>query len=265
MDKKGIPELYNEATQFLTRDKENFYDWIQTKNTTFVQGQICESIVWYEEKDRWILVEELYNPTDEGNTTWLAKPVRGNSLPPPRGSVIKYFNLEREEHLLAVNSKKRPVLLLKDYNNDWINIPGTSSTRKNWLCLPIFSYKDDRHTQEYVLDDQSLKSKSRFYMPISHNKNPGMTKESCVRIDALQMIQEESLSPIKQLCQTSEPKMQREFKVSNFGMTIIIKHMLQNLNLIVDKNYNDEYYELFQEYCCEAVQQVGTANNKEKM
>lgn len=253
MDKKGLSDLYHDATQFLTDNKESFYTWILDNNTKLYQGQICESLVWYEEKDRWYLVEDGFNPFDEANTSWLAKPVRGDSLPQPRQTVLKHFNLEKEEHLLAINCKKRPVLLLQEYNNDWVNVPGQKSTRKTWLCLPIFSYKDDRHNQSYVLDDEAFKTRSRFYMPLSCNTCPGMTKESCIRIDALQVIQEESLSPIKMLCNIPSVNMSKRFRVSDFGLTMIIKHLLLHLNLTLNKSYKDEYYDLFVEYCSEII------------
>ena len=253
MDKKGIPELYNDAALFLTDDKENFYCWLLENTNEFCQGQICESLVWYEDKDRWYLVEDYYDAFNEVDTTWLAKPVRGNSLPLPREKVLKYFNLEKEEHLLAVNCKRRPVLLLQKYENDWINIPGQKTVKKTWLCLPIFSYKDDRHNQSYVLDDEALKSRSRFYMPLACNSCPGMTKESCIRMDALQVIQEESLFPIKMFCSDPKINMNKQFRVSDIGLSIIIKHLLLRLNLTLDNNYKDEYYDLFVEYCSEII------------
>ena len=76
--------LYDNASLFITHEKSRFYEWIFDTSDSFLQGQICASIVWYEEKDRWFLVEDFFGPPDEPNTTWLAKPVRGNFLPEPR-------------------------------------------------------------------------------------------------------------------------------------------------------------------------------------
>ena len=257
MDRKGIPELYNAASKFIDENQKPFYEWISDNSKDFVQGQICESIVWYEEKDRWYLVEEFPNPENEPYTSWLAKPLRGDRLPNPRNAVIHYFNLEQDEFFLAVNSKRRPVLLLQAYDNDWLNRPGEHISKKTWLCLPIFTYKDDKHNQQYVLNDQSLGTQSRFYMPMYNGSSiPGMTKEGCIRIEALQMIQEQSIAPVKLMCTVYEPKMRRKFKVSDFGLSIIIKHLLLNLHLSIGTDYNDAYYEYFKEYCTDAIKEA---------
>ena len=257
--KKGLEDLYDEASLFLTNKAERFYAWRLDPEKTFCEGQICKSVVWYEGKKRWYLVEDYFDPTDEPATTWLAKPVRGDRLPPPRNKVIKYFGLEQDEFLVAVNSKIRPVVLLQRFESDWWNHPGQVGGQPCWLCAPIFTYKEDRHTQRLVLNDQKLSVPFRLYMPTFHSSFPGTDAEGCARFEALQMISESSLQPVTHQCATAEPRMSRRFKLSGFGLSMLRIHLSKCLGLPLlpdESSQSYEQYSWFVEYCEDIVNNV---------
>lgn len=255
--KKGLEELYDEAALFLTDNAERFYDWRIDPDKTFSEGQICQSVVWYESKKRWCLVEDFYDPSDEPATSWLAKPIVGEHLPAPRNKVIKYFDLERDEFLVAVNSKIRPVVLLQRFESDWWNHPGQSGGHPCWLCVPIFTYKEDRHTQRLVLNDQKLSVPFRFYIPAYYSSFPGTDAEGCARFEALQMISESSLQAVTRHCTTVEPKMSRRFKLSRFGLSMLRVHLSKCLGLpppAEEEPY--KHFPWFVEYCEDVVNDV---------
>ncbi len=193
---------------------------------------MCNAPVWYERKKRWYLTEEHYYPTREEESTWRANIYSGKSKVErePQHIVAKYFELEKGENLFASPGKYRPVILIRKYQNDWLNPANTSEHIATWLCLPLFSYKD-RHNQPFVLNDMAFKSPERVYIPPSYKDKPGGIIESSAQFLSIQMIKEEYLEPLTSMSGIRPPKMQRPFRVSNFALKIIMFHFLKHFNL----------------------------------
>ncbi|MCP4133398.1 MAG: hypothetical protein GY754_20690 [bacterium] len=249
---KGCIQAYDSVCAEFQSDW-SFFEWILdwNDNCDFQIGQICWAAVWYEKKSRWYFIENFYNATDEKESTWKARKYTGNkSLEKKPGSFVqKYFDLELNENLLATHNKIRPVILLKKITSDWLNPNNEKQFVESWLCLPLFSYKN-RHNQNYVLKDQKLLSINNFYIPPAYSNMPGIKEESAALFNTIQQINVTYLEPEKTLCDIK--KMNRPFKISAFGMKIIMFHYMKSYNffdLILDskaKKTKDQY-EMFKE------------------
>ena len=229
---KGIPDLYDRICKMFNPEF-SFYEWIfQPEQDELQIGQLCNAPVWYEKSKRWYLIEDNYDPIKEEDSTWKAIIYSGKtkSEREPQSVVAKYFELEKGENLFAAPGKYRPVILIRNYCNDWLNPSNQREHIDTWLCLPIFSYKE-RHNQDYVINDQSFSNPDRIYIPPSYGQSPGMVNESVIQLQSIQMLRSEYFEPLKSLCSIKEPIMNRPFKISNFAMKIIMYHLLNNFNI----------------------------------
>ncbi len=252
---KGIPEVYDIACSSLSDDKQDFFEWILDKPDQLHPGQICMAVVWYEKKKKWYLEEVDYDPIQEERSTWKAIEFTSPYPPQIQHNVAKYFDLELEEKLITTNSKIRPVILLKYFLSDWLNPANTRYHVSRWLCLPIFTYKD-RHNQEYVLKDQRLNSPDRFYIPTFSGSKPGTDRESVARYHAIQMINESYLSLCRLHCTAREPKMNRPFKLSRFGLKIVMYHFFKYLGIFRELEETETEYTLFKECVNDLIDQA---------
>ena len=137
---KGMRNLYENAC--LEFDEcNNFYEWLESN--TFTTGMVCKAPAWYEKNKRWFLEYANYIIDNEKDSTWFARqyPTEGLTEPTPDRYVMKYFQLQKGENLIATHGKKRPVVLLKQYDSKWFN---KLHPKDGWLCIPLFSYQS-RH------------------------------------------------------------------------------------------------------------------------
>ncbi|MDR0562053.1 MAG: hypothetical protein LBG73_05125 [Spirochaetaceae bacterium] len=246
---KGIPNLYNKICMDL--DSQYFIDWV-TDTASPCPGMICKSVVWYVKSDRWYLEEANYDSFEEEKSTWYARRYTGRYPQSNSSNVMKHFKLEKEERLITTNGKERPVVAVSRAVDDWWNPANTARHEKNWLCIPLFSYKE-RHTQEYVLNDQQLKNGTSFYIPSYYDTFPGLNFESSVRFQSIQMIKEEHLTPVKMLCSTREPQMSRPFGLTRLGLELLMYHFYSQFNLFPELNEAGTNYALFKEEVIERI------------
>jgi len=224
---------------------EDFYEWIMPPDVDKLQvGQICNAPVWYEKSKRWYLEGDHYDPIKEEESTWKAKVYTGKDRneKKPQAFVAKYFELEKSENLFASTGKYRPVILVKKYINDWINPANTTHHFPTWMCLPIFSYQE-KHNQDFILNDMAFKTPSRIYIPPSINGGPGCSWQGVAQFMTIQNIREEYIEPMKAQCNTSTPQMQRPYKISNFALKIIMYHFLYHFSLfdiLLSNNNTDD-------------------------
>ena len=249
---KGIRSLYEETcVQF---DECNaFYEWNDSK--TLVSGMICKAPAWYEKDKRWFLESANYIIDNEKDSTWFAKqyPTEGLTEPTPDRYVMKYFQLEKGENLIATHGKKRWVILLKHYDSKWFN---KLYPKDGWLCIPLFSYQA-RHLQPFVIQDQNLQKPNRFYLPSRLDlKAPGLINESAAHLDAMQIIETQYIKP----CFIDNDLTQKKqcFSISNFIQKLILTHFLKGIGILdvfLEKNSNDKtYYDLFKEHINKEIQ-----------
>jgi hypothetical protein len=243
---KGIPDLYDNICLDLTNDENKFIDWFLEPSMNLSSGIICSTVAWYVKRDRWYLDEADYDPITEENSTWYAKKYEKKYPVSNSSNVMKYFRLEKDERLITTNGKERPVILLKYATDSWWNPVNTAQHEKSWLCIPIFSYKD-RHSQEYVLNEQCLKNPVSFYIPSFYNTNPGINTESSARFQAIQMVKEEHLTPLKRLCVDHEPQMGRPFGLTKTGLELLMYHFYDQFNLFPELEQANTQYSLFKE------------------
>lgn len=239
---KGMIEIYDEACIALS--EEPFYTWLNSSEHTV--GQVCMAPAWYEKNYRWYLDSATYNPYKEDEATWFAKQYPANGtvhLTKPQ-PVQKFFQLEKDERMIATHCKRRPVVLIKKTGSDWFN---KTESKSGWLCFPAFKYRP-RHNQQYVLEDQALERPLRFYLPKIYKSNPGMALESALHLDFMQVIEEKYLQPV--LIDNLLKKQRIKYGVSEFGMKLIIVHLYKFINLIdafIDDSSKEDktYYDLF--------------------
>jgi len=241
---KGIPDIYDKTC--LDLNDSPFIEWILYKTTTFLPGQFCSAVAWYVKRKRWYLEEHQYKPHDEPNSTWYVRELQ-STLPPSKTSfVTKFFELEKDEHLITTNSKIRPVILLNKKLSDWWNPINVSQHVPYWLCLPLFSYKD-RHSQEYVLNHQRLFDPAVFYIPGFYSSQPGVEVESAARFHAIQMTTEAHLILLKRFCPIKGIEMRRPFKLSSLGLRLMLYHFYKGLNIFTELDNPKTEYALFTE------------------
>lgn len=252
---KGILEVYNEICREL--DNRLFIDWITDASSSLCPGMICNSVVWYVKSDRWYLEEAQYDPFEEEKSTWYARRYTGRypkSNPP---NVMKHFKLEKDERLITTNGKERPVILVSRTIDSWWNPTNTSNHEENWLCIPLFTYKD-RHNQQYVLGEQLLKNSTAFYIPSWYDTFPGVHNESSARFQSIQMVKEEHLTPVKRQCLTKDPQMSRPFGLTQLGLELVMYHFYSQFNLFPELNEVGTNYTLFKEAVTEWIMEAHT-------
>ncbi len=241
---KGLPDIYDKTCTDL--NDSPFIEWILDKPTTLIPGQFCSAVAWYVKRKRWYLEEHKYETHDEPNSTWYVRELHSSLSPSKTPFVMKFFDLEKDEHLITTNSKTRPMILLSKTLSDWWNPINETQHVPYWLCLPLFSYKD-RHTQEYVLRHQKLLDPAIFYIPGFYGCQPGTNVESAARFHATQMITEEHLTPLKSFCSIKKIKMGRPFKLSSLGLRLILYHFYKGLNVFSELDDPEAEYNLFKE------------------
>lgn len=255
---KGIIDLYDIICDAQTPGS-TFYEWIlpPQKEKEFTIGQLCLAPVWYEKKYRWYFIEGNYLPLDEKNSTWKARKFIDKSTMEKEttGFVKFYFELEKDEHLLSTHGKFRPVILLKKQESNWNNPTNTQENIITWLCLPLFTYKQ-KHNQQYILEDQRFNNDTRIYIPPAYKSNPGINNESAADFKALQSIKIDYLVPLK--CLNPNVKIQKPFKICDFGLKIILFHYMYNIHILDfsgdRKDYTDkDNYLTFKEMANELI------------
>lgn len=248
---KGVKGLYEYCCD------GSFYEWVFPDRSfsppPITERHICTAPVWFNDAEALTLIEDNYNPLDELSSTWklttFSTGLRDKRLP---HRPYKLFQLESDDDLVVVKCKIRPVLLIKKVSCDW-RIPGNVSRLFNtWLCLPLFSYKH-RHSQGYVIADQSLKRPHHFYFPPS---TPGLDYESAGKLVELQFIPERNLSPMKKLCETGTPVMQRPCCISGQAFHAVLGHIANFLPSIEITGAIKESYDFFVELVQEQIAKI---------
>ena len=243
---KGLFDLYDKVCLDLSNNEDKFIDWILDPPGKLSQGMICNTVAWYTKGERWYLDEANYDSINEENSTWYARKYTGKYPISYSSNVMKHFKLEKEERLITINGKERPVILLNRAIDNWWNPKIPKYHEINWLCIPIFSYKD-RHPQPFVLNEQRLKDPVSFYIPPSYNANAGITEESSAKFQAIQMVKEEHLRPLKRMCLNPEPQMSRPFGLTKTGLEILIYHFYDQFKIFPELAEANSLYSLFKE------------------
>ena len=252
MANKGVANLYEYCCD------GQFYDWVFPEEPGNLPPNvdykhICMAPVFYKEDEILTLIEDKYDPIREEESTWKIANFRDGTRHdrfPHRP--YKLFQLETADDLMILKCKIRPVLVIKKIESDW-RIPYKYFS-SNWLCLPLFSYKN-RHSQRYVLSDQKLEVPHRFYFPFG---NPGLDEECAGLINELQCIPQANLYPKKCFCSIGDPKMNRPIRLSDKAFQAVNGHIASLLPEITVSGESLEWYDFFKELVNE---EIGTISS----
>ena len=240
---KGFANLYNEVISSI-EDDTLFLTWHE--DNSYSQGVIAYAQAWYQKKHKWYLKSAFDDRMDGDNSTWhaLKYPTSGKE-PHPDHIVMRHFDLEDGENMIATHGKRRPVILINNYSYDW-GQPGTPSQHEpTWLCVPIFRYKG-RHSDQYIINDQRLRNPGQFYLPKSYDGFAGFEDASCALLNAMQIIPEKYLS-------IYQPKgYDKGLQLSPLATKLLIYHYVCNMNVLqcfFQGTESDEptQYDLFKE------------------
>jgi hypothetical protein len=244
---KGVEGLYEYCCD------HKFYEWVLPKESSerpprVDQKYICMAPIFYKDDLIFGLREDKYISTDEEESSWkiaiFSEGTRDTRLP---HRPYKIFQLEKDDDLLVLKSKIRPVLVINKIASDWRK--PYNYFFNSWLCLPLFSYKK-RHPQKYVISDQELNVPHRFYFPPG---TPGIEEESCGQIIDLQSIPEVNLYPFTCFCDTLEPRMGRPIKLGDRAFSAVMGHVARFLPGIEITGESLEWYAFFRELVREQI------------
>ena len=247
---KGIQGLYEECC-------DGFYEWVFPEHGTppppAAERHICTAPIWYNDAEALTLIEDHYNSLDELNSTWklsnFSYGSRERRLP---HRPYKVFQLESDDDLVVVKCKIRPVLLIKKVSCDW-RVPGNLACLfETWLCLPLFSYKA-RHTQDYVITDQSLRRPHQFYFPPGP---PGIENESVGKLVEMQFIPENNLIQTKKMSDVGPVRMQRPFRVTESAFHTVLGHVTSFMPYMEISGDVKAWYDLFVETVQEQISKI---------
>lgn len=223
---KGKPIFTHDTVEQL--NSEGVYSWCDTDKKAI--GQLCMAPAWYEKRNRWYLESADFNHTYEEESTWSAieYPIHGK-IPRSDRDVQKYFEIEKEEVMIATHCKRRPVILIKYIESPWFN---KVYPKKTWFCIPVFSYRP-RHDQKLVIEDQKFNTPDRFYLPPKKDANaPGLRNESAAHVFSMQLIEEKYLDPMK--LQNVNKNKKQGYKLTNTFLKLIMSHVFFDISLIDD-------------------------------
>jgi len=244
MPNKGINGLYEYCCD------GKFYDWHFNEDSGEIGsriGYLYKAPIFYKSDEIFTLTEDSYNIDEEKATFRITKfsaGLRGDRL---AHRPYKRFNLESDDDLMLLKCKIRPVLVVKGARCDWRKPYNYFSNL--WLCLPIFSYKD-RHSQQYVINDQKLLVPHRFYFPPGL---PGLEEECAGLLNELQFIPEQNLSPFKRTCDDREISMERPVRLTRDAFHSVVGHVAQLLPDIEISGQSRIWYDFFKELINERI------------
>jgi len=250
MRPKGIISLYDYCCD------NNFYEWFfseeyKSRDQRIFPRLICMAPVYFKDDGILTLKEEVFDPNEERNSTWkitdFDEGPRNSRLP---HRPYKEFQLEKDDDLMVLKCKIRPVLAIKELKCDW-RMP-YKHFMKFWLCLPIFSYRP-RHPQSFVISDQRLEAPIRFYFPPG---TPGLAEEGAALISGLQCIPERNLYPYKCFCDLGDTPMDRPVKLGDYAFKAVVGHLSKLLPEIEISGSSKEWYDFFKELVNEEIDKL---------
>lgn len=237
---KGYPEFTNEI--FTALWGCNFFEWKLDRSDSLEPGQVCEAVINYNNDRSFFLELIQYDSSCELNSTW--KVTNLTTRLPVRDQRVQAFQLETNEHFILRRAKLRPVILLKKHEDNFGNPLNVQDTYIYWEALPLFTYKDNKHSIDYVQNDQRLLSPMRFYIPPSSEIQYRLIKESAARFNLIQPIAENNLKVITSL--NPEVGMQKAFKLSKPALKLLLYHYFKSSNTLL--NIYDRISDLNTEY-----------------
>lgn len=255
---KGFPEYYSETLNDLYGKR--FFEWKIDSAENLEPGQICEAVVNYNVDKTYQLILEHHEPISEYDSTWKLAPL--SCRLPIRRDRLQAFNLEANERFIIRRAKLRFVILISKIDDDFF-FPGIASkTLDTWLILPLFTYKDNKHDQSYILKDQKLESECRFYIPPSIEVASRLVKESVARLNLIQQAVDHDIKPIYAL--NDNIGMQKGIKVTDVALKLIIYHFYKSLKVLRELDQSSDSIESEYDIFKDVIRDLIEANSGNK-
>ena len=171
-----VGEVYRSVTQIEARQRN--------------RGQICWGPVGYLSSQLQSVDLRSYNPQDERLNQYSI-----SSHEPDDRSVFDHMpvhelRLQSNEALLVNRSKRRPVIIMSQKNEDWPRA-GSRLTEHGLVCLPMYSFQPN-DSQEFRRRIKAQEYPWWLYVP-EHSA----FHEGFARLDRLQTIEETNLQPTR--------------------------------------------------------------------
>jgi len=205
-------------------------------DSPFERGHICYAPVLFDKKNRWKLKDADYNHKNEAESTWKVKKYTDHHDPTRHQYVMKFFEIESNEDLIASAGKRRPVLLLKKYDSTWRNPNSRPDQEVKWLILPIFSYKE-RHNRidGFITSDFLLQNHDKLFFPRGYGSSLGIESISAGLIESIQSIPETDIEYYKDI------SLNKRIKLSKKALQIVNCHIALNQGYQIDDETLKEY------------------------
>lgn len=154
------------------------------------RGQFCWAPVLYLPPQAQSVAIQSYNPDDERGNRYAIVPSGTDDISELDHAPVHEIRLQYNEALYAVKGKIRPVVVMSQRNEAWAPADGRLAER-GLICAPVYSFQPN--------DGPEFRSRVRaheypwwIYLP----EGSGI-RESFMRLDRIQVIEESHLDPIR--------------------------------------------------------------------
>jgi hypothetical protein len=194
----------------------------------FKPGQICYAPIPFvlDCKPRRLRID-YHNPENPSNTSYVLEQTDLQSYNPNNDPSLRFLGLLSDEFLLSVGYKKRPVVLISDPLTDPEN---TTANYSGYLVAPCYSlcnsvgdYKP-KITRKIILQSQAYQISNIFYLPKSEEYS---MQEAFVRLDRIQFVRMEQLSPIPTILTPKAIELLRQWAWKYLGMPALLDPALE--------------------------------------
>ena len=155
------------------------------------RGQICWAPVGYLSSRLQSIALRSYDPQDERRNVYsIATHDPGDSSlfdHPP----VHEIRLQNDEALIINKTKRRPVIVMSQRNQDW-PVAGARLAERGLVCLPMYSFHAD-DTQEFRNRIRAQEYPWWLYLP---ERSP-FPLEGFARLDRIQTIEQTHLTPTR--------------------------------------------------------------------
>ena len=153
------------------------------------RGQFCWAPVLYLPPQAQSVAIQSYNPADESGSRYAIVPSGADPSQLDHAPVHE-IQLRHNEALYAVRGKLRPVIIMSQRNEAWAHASGRLA-ESGLICVPVYSFHPN--------DAPEFRDRVRAheYPWWIHLPEGSVIRESFMRLDRIQVIEESHLDPMR--------------------------------------------------------------------